>query len=96
VKDLLQTPTANPQQAERDGDAVVRVGEALPARMLAVDMQRIFQIKKSAYYQLLKRGRFDRFELLPRIGRQRAFSGKLVQAYLDAEGGRSSRFKVAS
>lgn len=95
MKRQLETATADPQQAERDSDPVVRVGDPLPARLLAADMQRIFAIKKTAYYALLKRGRFDRFELLPRIGNQRAFSGKLVQAYLNAEG-RSSRFVVAS
>jgi hypothetical protein len=95
VKHALETPSADPQQPERDDDGVLRVGDPLPARLLAADMMRIFQIKKSTYYALLKRGRFDRFELLPRIGYQRAFSGKLVQAYLNAEG-RSSRFVVAS
>lgn len=68
----------------------LRVGEPLPARLFAADLMRIFNIKQARFYELLKLGRFDRFELRPTIGR-RAWSGKLVMAYLNAEGG-SSRF----
>lgn len=62
----------------------LRVGETLPARMTAKDMQRVFQLSSSRFYALRAIGRFDAFEIRPRIG-QRAWSGKKVQAYLDGE-----------
>jgi len=38
----------------------------------------------STFYQYQSLGRFERFELVPRIGPRR-YSRKLVQAYLDGE-----------
>lgn len=66
------------------------------ARLTSADMMRIFNLKKSAFYQLQTIGRFDAFEIRPRIGR-RMFSAKKVQAYLDGESiERPSRFKQSA
>lgn len=43
------------------------------------------QLSKAQFYRYLAAGRFDRFELVPRIGPRR-FSRSLVRAYLDREG----------
>lgn len=74
------------------GAGRMRAGDALPARLYAEDMMRIFNLKKSRFYELAKRGRFERFEQRPAIGRP-SWSGALVQKYLDGEGS-SSRFVV--
>lgn len=79
------------RRQERDR---LRVGDQLPARLLADDLMRIFGIKAARFYQLVAAGRFDRFEIRPTIGRK-AWSGKLLQAYLSQEGS-SSRFVKAS
>jgi hypothetical protein len=57
----------------------------LKGRLSSADMMRLFGLKKSAFYQLQNIGRFDPFEIKPRIGR-RMYSAKKVQAYLDGEG----------
>jgi hypothetical protein len=62
----------------------LRVGEPLPARCLPEDMMRIFGIKAARFYALQAAGKFDRFEIRPRIGR-RAWSGRKIQRYLDGE-----------
>lgn len=54
----------------------------LPSRMLPQDMMRAFHVKQARFYALVQQGKFDRFELRPRIGR-RAWSGRLVQEYFD-------------
>lgn len=61
------------------------VATLLDARLTAVDLMRIFNLKKAAYYKFQRMGRFDAFELRPRIGR-RLYSAKKVQAHLDGEG----------
>lgn len=66
-------------------------GEPLPARLLANDLMRLFGIQHARFYQLLAEGKFDRFEIRPTIGR-RAWSGRLVSAYLDGNVAGSSRF----
>lgn len=60
----------------------LKVGDALPARLDAHQMQQIFGLGKSAFYNALRRHRFDSFELLPKIG-ARAWSGAAVSRYLD-------------
>jgi len=78
-------PEPEPQQPSPDvAMPALRVGDALPARLYSDDLMRIFGIAKSRFYVLQARGAFDRFQLKPTIGR-RAWSGKLVQAYLDGE-----------
>jgi hypothetical protein len=53
-------------------------------------MQRYLGISEATFYRLLKLGKFDRFELLPRLGPRR-FSGVLVARYLACEAN-ASRF----
>lgn len=72
----------------------LRVGGHLPRRLTAADMMQIFQVGRSRFYALVDQGKFDRFELRPRIGRM-AWSGELVEKYLDCEKG-SSRFVSTS
>lgn len=62
-----------------------RVGVLVDARLTAADMKRIFDLKDAAFYKWLAMGRFDAFEIKPRIGR-RLWSAKKVRAYLDGEG----------
>lgn len=96
MKRDLQPSPPPAQQPHGDADIVgelrdrVRVGEPLPARCLQEDLMRIFQIQRTQFYRLVKAGKFDRFEIRPRIGR-RAWSGKLIERYLNGESG-SSRF----
>lgn len=70
------------------------VGGHLPRRLTAADMMQIFEVKQARFYQLVAQGTFDRFELRPRVGRM-AWSGALVEKYLDCEAG-SSRFVTAA
>lgn len=93
MKPAFQATTAPTQEPHGDADVAhqpFRLGDPLPLRCLPEHLQAIFQIGPSRFYALVKAGRFDRFELRPRIGR-RAWSGKLLQRYLDQEGS-SSRF----
>lgn len=79
-------PTAA-QEGLRAGDGNHRpfqVGETLPIRMSADDMQRAFRFGHTRFYALVDAGHFDRFEILPRIG-NRAWSGVLVARYLAGE-----------
>lgn len=81
-----QTEQLQPQQgpgAVHVADRVVDLSQ-FPLRMHAADLMRVFEIKHARFYQLLKVGKFDRFEITPRIG-HRAFSRTLVQRYLDGE-----------
>lgn len=66
------------------------VGGHLPRRLTARHMMQIFNVGTSRFYGLVAQGRFDRFEIRPRVGRM-AWSGALVEKYLDCEAG-SSRF----
>jgi hypothetical protein len=86
-------PKSDPTRDGARRDSRIKVGEALAARLNAQDLMDIFRIKQSQFYKLRKAGRFDRFELRPTIGR-RAWRGKLVLAFLNAEGG-SSRFNLS-
>ena len=92
----LQASPADSQVGERPVDVTARslqVGDRLPARLRASDMCRIFEIGSSRFYVLVNAGRFDHFELRPRIGR-RAWSGALVEKYLACEPG-ASRWSFA-
>lgn len=72
------------------------VATLLDARLTTADLMRIFNLKTAAFYKFQKMGRFDGFEIRPRIGR-RLYSAKKVQAYLDGEGGvKVSRFKQSA
>lgn len=75
--------------ATSDGQPAFRVGEELPKRLTAIDMQRAFRMGHSRFYVLLKKGYFTQFELQPQIG-ARAWSGELVARYL--AGPDASRF----
>ncbi len=89
----LQALPSSGEQAERTTDPthrVFQVGDPLPKRMASADMLRAFGVKRSHFANLVAQGKFDRFELLPRIGR-RAWSGVLVERYLSCESG-ASRF----
>lgn len=63
---------------------VLQAGDSLPARCYQADMCRAFGISRRSFYTLLKQRKFDRFEILPRIGR-RAWSGAKVTAYLNGQ-----------
>ena len=69
------------------------VGGRLPRRLTAKQMMEIFNVRQARFYALVAQGRFDRFEIRPRIGRM-AWSGALVEKYLDCEAG-SSRYVKA-
>ena len=49
------------------------------------------QLTKSTFYHYQAAGRFERFELVPRIGPRR-YSPRLVQQYLDRENPRATSF----
>jgi hypothetical protein len=51
-------------------------------------------LARSTFHRYVEQGRFDRFELRPRIGR-RAWSGELVARYLRCEAG-ATRFVTTS
>jgi hypothetical protein len=57
----------------------------LESRLTAADLMRVFGLKRAAFYKWLAVGRFDPFEIKPRIGK-RLYSAKKVQAHLDGEG----------
>lgn len=86
----LQSVPQDKQLQPQQGPGAVDVPDRLvdlaqmPLRLGSVDLMQIFQIKHARFYQLLKAGKFDRFEILPRIGR-RAWSRTLVQRYLDGD-----------
>lgn len=98
MKNPLESCASTSEQPLRDDHVsdeprdVLRVGDPLPARLTSRDLMRIFEIKPSQFYNLQAQGKFDRFELRPTIGR-RAWSGKLVQKFLDGEP--SSRFNLS-
>lgn len=54
------------------------------------ELAHALQLSQSQFYRYLAAGRFDRFELVPRIGPRR-FSRKAVREYLDREAPRSLR-----
>jgi hypothetical protein len=55
------------------------------ARAMTPDELRdLLQLKPSTFYKYQSLGKFERFELRPRIGPHR-YSRKLVQQYLDGE-----------
>lgn len=72
------------------------VSSMVDSRLTAADMMRIFGLKTTHFYRLLAIGRFDAFEIKPRIGK-RLWCAKKVRAYLDGEGVvRTSRFKQSA
>lgn len=52
--------------------------------MTPQELQAALQLSRSTFYRYQALGKFDRFELVPRIGPHR-YSRKAVQAYLDRE-----------
>lgn len=52
--------------------------------MTPADLCAALQMKMPTFYRYQALGKFERFELVPRIGPRR-YSRKLVQAYLDRE-----------
>lgn len=61
-----------------------RIGDPLPQRMTAKDMQAAFDLKAPRFYELVRAGAFNAFELKPIIGR-RCWSGEKVQRYFAGE-----------
>ncbi len=84
LQSIPQAPEVQPQQHPGPADVLGRVTDLsqFPLRLGAEDMQRIFEIRKSAFYKFRKLGKFDRMEILPRLG-ARAWSRALVQEHLD-------------
>lgn len=90
---VLQHPAGEPQARQAPTDVLTgryQVGQALPLRLTAGDMCRVFNIRHARFAVLVKAGHFDRFEILPTIGK-RAWSGVKVSKYLAGEV-ESSRF----
>lgn len=82
----LQTvPDVQPESQQSAGP--LKVGDRLKARLDAADMMGIFELSSSGFYKQLKAGRFNDFELLPRIG-SRKWSGAAVARYLAREDSR--------
>jgi hypothetical protein len=52
--------------------------------MTGAELCAALRLAMSTFYQYQSLGRFERFELVPRIGPRR-YSRKLVKAYLDGE-----------
>lgn len=87
----MRTRHSSDQLAERQstqglhavdiGERPFQVGDALPLRMSVSDMCRAFQISRPTFYRLERLGRFDAFEITPRIG-ARSWSGERVSGYL--------------
>lgn len=50
--------------------------------MTPQELQDALQLKRSTFYQYQAEGKFERFELVPRIGPHR-YCRRLVQDYLD-------------
>ena len=61
--------------------------------MTPQDLRDALRLTQSTFYKYQSIGKFERFELRPRIGPHR-YSRKLVQAYLDGASG-SSRFTAS-
>lgn len=60
--------------------------------MTPQELQNALQLSRSTFYRYQSLGKFERFELVPRIGPHR-YSRKAVQAYLDRE--RPSALRIA-
>jgi len=65
----------------------------LTPAMTPQELRAALQLAESTFYKYQAIGKFERFELRPRIGPHR-YSRKLVQAYLNGES--SSRFAPVS
>jgi len=74
---MLDTPEQNGTRKPH------RVGEILPAVLSPAELMRVLGFTRSAFYRLHKQGQFKRFEIKRAIGLKK-YSGRLVQAYLDA------------
>lgn len=62
------------------------ISSLVEARLTTADLRKIFNLGRNTFYRLQAIGRFDRFEIKPRVSqRRRFFSAKKVQAYLDGE-----------
>lgn len=70
------------EEIARPPHVVGRLADRYPPRLTTFHLMEIFEIKRSWFSELLRRGKFDRFLLRPTIGR-RAWSRELVQRYLD-------------
>jgi len=67
------------------GSCRFRAGDALPAVLVLRDLAELLGLGTSRTWELYQQGEFARFELLPRLGNRPRFSGKKLQAWLDAE-----------
>jgi hypothetical protein len=81
IEPRVKRPTDGDQQRQRP----FYVGEPLPQRLTARDMQRVFGLKSSRFYALVKAGAFTHFEIQPQIG-PRTWSGERVMRYLRGDG----------
>lgn len=82
-------PTAQQMTPDDTEVRTYRVLDELPKRMGVLEMCLCFgqdnkPLDRSTFHRYARQGLFDRFELLPRIGR-RAWSGELVAKYLRGE-----------
>lgn len=62
-----------------------RLGDRLPAILVLSDFGPLLGLKTSRLAALQAAGDLECFELLPRVGARRRYSGKKVQAWLDGE-----------
>lgn len=76
--------TEQPRRHAHIPEAPFQIGDELPLRLTVRQMCRVFAISPSQFHRLERQGKFSRFELKPRIGKK-AWSGKLLSAYLNGE-----------
>jgi hypothetical protein len=85
MKQALEMPDLDTEDVARPPHVIGRLADRYPPRLTTFHLMEIFEIKRSWFSELLRRGKFDRFLLRPTIGR-RAWSRELVQRYLDQAG----------
>jgi hypothetical protein len=75
------------EQMRVDMDAGVVVSSAPHEDALTADelRQKLRIDNANTFFKHQSAGKFERFQLRPQLGRQRLYSRKLVQAYLDRE-----------
>jgi len=73
------------------GRSEFRVGEPLPPILFVADFAAILDVSLQRGYQLEHANELIAFELKPRIGNRRRYSGKRVQQWADGDGD-ASRF----
>jgi hypothetical protein len=67
------------------------VGQPLPLVLTLRDLADIFRMDFSNAFRCEQRGEFRAFEMSVLVGKRRRYSGRKVQAALDADGGPISR-----